>query len=343
MLYLHTQHLKQANLSWNTAIGLMAEAIESMGRNHFSQPIKPYLEFENPSNRIIAMPAYLGQPIGACGLKWIASFPENLEKGIQRAHSNTILNDAETGKPLAFFNTAYISGVRTAAVTGMVIRKLMANRDWQDVKVGIAGFGPIGQLHLAMVLDLLGPQLGKVSLFDLRPIDPSLIPQDAPCHIEVADRWEQAYADADIFMTCTVAKSRWIDREPKPGSLQLNVSLRDYHAAIAMGADVTLVDDWDEVCRANTDIEIMQRDFGLSKADTLDLVTLFRENHPLPKPDETVMFHPMGLAIFDVILAQAYYRICQRDGIGLTLPEGDDGDSPKAASPRENPSAMALS
>ncbi len=41
-------------------------------------------------------------------------------------------------------------------------------------------------------------------------------------------RWEARYDDADVFVTCTVSPAAYIDRRPKPGSLQLNVSLRDY-------------------------------------------------------------------------------------------------------------------
>lgn len=310
-------------MPWREAVGLMEQAITAMGDTHFSQPIKPYLLFENPLNRIIAMPAYLGGNIGACGLKWIASFPENLQKGIQRAHSNTILNHPETGKPLAFFNTAYISGVRTAAVTGMVMEKLLHGRPKRPLKVGIAGFGPIGQLHLEMTLALLGDQVEEVRIFDLRDIDEEALPL-ATCPIKVVPRWQDAYIDADIFMTCTVAKNRWINLPPKPGSLQLNVSLRDYQAEIAQRADITLVDDWDEVCRAGTDIEVLHDTFGLKREDTVSLLDLFHPTTPASlDPNATVMFHPMGLAIFDIILAQAYYRDCIAMGIGITLPDSE--------------------
>lgn len=310
-------------MPWREAADLMVQAITAMTDTHFSQPIKPYLMFENPLNRIIAMPAYLGGDIGACGLKWIASFPENLEKGLQRAHSNTILNHPTTGKPLAFFNTAYISGVRTAAVTGMVMEKLLHARPRKPLKIGIAGFGPIGQLHLEMTLALLGDQVEEVRLFDLREIDEDALPL-AVCPIKVVRRWQDAYVDADVFMTCTVAKSRWINLPAKPGSLQLNVSLRDYEAEIAQRVDTTLVDDWDEVCRAGTDIEVLHNTSGLKREDTMSLLDLFNPSESVHlSPEATVMFHPMGLAIFDIILAQAYYQLCLDKGLGLKLPESD--------------------
>lgn len=323
MLYLHTQHLKQAQLPWSDAIAHMVTATEGMGRVHFSQPIKPYLDFEEPSNRIIAMPAYLGGDINACGLKWIASFPDNINHGIQRAHSNTVLNDGLTGKPIAFINSAYISGIRTAAVTGMVIQKLRSHLPNGKIIAGIAGFGPIGQLHLSMVLDVLGQSLEEVRIFDLRPINENLLPQDAPCPVRVTQTWQEAYADCDVFMTCTVAKQRWINLPPKPGSLQLNVSLRDYHAEIANSVDVTLVDDWDEINRANTDVEILHKTYGLSKQDTVSLLDLFTKDQII-KPSQTLMFHPMGLAIYDVILAKAYVQRCLEMGIGMVLPEEND-------------------
>ncbi len=148
-----------------------------MRDNDVAQPIKPYLRYRDLANRIIAMPAFVGGDIAIAGIKWIASFPANIQKGIPRAHSVTILNAADTGAPLCVVNTSLISGIRTAAVTGVVLREYLENINHvAPLKVGITGFGPIGQLHLDMLSHIAADRVEEVRIYDIRSVDISKVP-----------------------------------------------------------------------------------------------------------------------------------------------------------------------
>jgi len=74
----------------------------------------------------------------------------------------------------------------------------------------------------------LGETLDEVLLYDLKSISKNKIHKAIQDKVTIVNSWEEAYKEADIFITCTVSKEPYIDIKPKLSSLHLNVSLRDY-------------------------------------------------------------------------------------------------------------------
>ncbi|MFD1887706.1 2,3-diaminopropionate biosynthesis protein SbnB [Paenibacillus wenxiniae] len=322
MKYLNTTHIKQMGIDWSQTIDTIKHAVNVLHKQDVAQPIKPYLRYRESSNRIIAMPAFVGGNINMAGIKWIASFPKNIQKQIPRAHSVTILNDADTGEPLCILNTALVSGIRTASVTGLIIQYYEQLNCLEDVTIGIIGYGPIGQLHLQMVTSILGDRISKVWLYDIAGIKEELIPENIKSRIEIVNNWEEAYLHSDVFITCTVSPNGYIDKKPKDRALLLNISLRDFKPEILNYAPSIIVDDWEEVCRENTDIELMHKQGGLQKEDTISITEIVCNNKMTTLPnDKPVLFNPMGMAIFDVAISTYYYRQSIENKIGTEMDE----------------------
>lgn len=321
MIYLNEQNIEKIGVNWEKLIDVIEEAVKCLAADDFAQPVKPYLRYRELTNRIIAMPAFIGGTFDMAGIKWIASFPGNIKNGIPRAHSVVILNKAGTGEPVGIINTALLSILRTASVTGLVIRYFNNVRPLKDINVGIIGWGPIGQSHFKMCTELFGDKISKIFLYDLREIDLSTIASHYKDKTVVVDRWEDAYLDADVFMTCTVSKAPYIDKPPKKGSLQLNVSLRDYKTDIyPFVKDAMIVDDWEEICREKTDIEMMHLEKGLNEKDTKSIIDVVVGNCMKEYNDEVpVMFNPMGMAVFDMALGSYYLSEANRKNIGQHL------------------------
>lgn len=371
MLYLGDEHIEALGLPWEDLLLQIETAVAAMDEGDCAQPLKPYLRYRHPRNRIIAMPAYVGGTIGAAGLKWIASFPGNSEAGLPRAHSVTVLNDADTGRPVAIINSARISAIRTAAVSGVMLRHWMDRRSRDGaqppLRVGIIGFGPIGRFHAAMCRSLLGKRLAALHVYDIRGLPDIKERQDVkgsqnnirlqdsrawqecrnlhdngglqnsqeskdsrewqdsralqaePSSV-VAGSWEELYDTCDVIITCTVSDKRYINRPPRRGTLLLHVSLRDYSVEALESLQAIVVDDWSEVCRENTDIELLHRQRGLTSDAARTLADVVRRNALLSFPDdEPVLFCPMGMAIFDMAIAQWYVRRATAHGTGIQL------------------------
>lgn len=96
--------------------------------------------------RFMAMPAYLGGSFGTSGMKWYGSNIANRDKGLPRSILMFMLNDTDTGAPLALMSANLLSAYRTGAVPGVGAR-LMARKDSRIV--GIVGPGVMARTSLA--------------------------------------------------------------------------------------------------------------------------------------------------------------------------------------------------
>lgn len=322
MLYLNTSHIENIGIDWHRLVNVIKNAARILSEHDFAQPIKPYLRYGDLKNRIIAMPAYIGGENALAGIKWIASFPDNIKKGKLRAHSVTILNQADSGIPLCTLNTTIVSAIRTAAVSGMVVKEFLKIKTPQQYVVGIIGFGPIGKMHLKMIESILGDSIDKILLYDIRTIDADTVESTMKDKIVICNSWQECYDNANVFITCTVSDKPYVDRQPLKGSLQLNVSLRDFAAATRPYMDIIAVDDWEEVCRQNTDIENMHKTLGLQKEDTISIIDIACNNALDDREqDAVVMFNPMGMAVFDIAIGGYYYREAEKKEIGMLMPD----------------------
>jgi ornithine cyclodeaminase len=81
--------------------------------------------------RFMAMPAYLGGNFRKAGMKWYGSNMANRDKGLPRSILTFILNDPDTGAPLAFMSANLLSAYRTGAIPGVGARHLARkDRAW---------------------------------------------------------------------------------------------------------------------------------------------------------------------------------------------------------------------
>jgi ornithine cyclodeaminase len=152
--------------------GREAEIMDAVGRAYVahrrgqsSLPHSTFLRFPNDDlNRIIALPAYLGDGFGVAGMKWIASFPGNVKKGFARASAVLILNSAETGLPEAILESSLISARRTAASAALAAQLLRKGRE--TAGAGLIGTGVIN-FETARFLSKAIPGLRRFALYDL--------------------------------------------------------------------------------------------------------------------------------------------------------------------------------
>jgi len=99
--------------------------------------------------RFMAMPAYIGGPFDLMGMKWYGSNIENKKKGLPRSILTLMLNDKDTGAPLALMSANLLSAYRTGAIPGVGAKYLVRKG---STVCGICGPGVMGKTSLAAIM-----------------------------------------------------------------------------------------------------------------------------------------------------------------------------------------------
>ena len=165
-LYLDQESVLAAGvLDMTAAMEAVAQAFTLLEQKQARQPEKIVLRFGDSAEcdeygRINGLSAYIGGPVQAMGMKWIASFPANRERNLPRASALLILNDPQTGLPLALMDATLISAMRTGAVTALGTRCLAP---FQARKAAVIGAGVQSHTQILGLATAL-PQLEEIAI-----------------------------------------------------------------------------------------------------------------------------------------------------------------------------------
>ena len=102
MLVLNRDDLESLGLTWKEIIDVLEDAFQQKARGLVQNPPKPKVASRDDAF-IHAMPAYLGGS-DRIGLKWVAGYEQNAAKGLPYIYGVMIMNDAETGRPIAMLD-----------------------------------------------------------------------------------------------------------------------------------------------------------------------------------------------------------------------------------------------
>ena len=287
-----------------------------------SLPHSTFLRFpNNEKDRIIALPAYLGDGFSVAGIKWISSFPGNVSKGTDRASAVLILNSTETGRAEAIMEGSIISAKRTAASAALAASTLLAGKEVSSV--GMLGCGPINY-ETARFLRVVCPGLKKLMVFDLDPERAnqfSRFCRDMFEEIVVAKDPREVFKNNQLTAFATTAiKPHIFDLEDcAPGSIILHTSLRDLSADVILSAD-NVVDDVDHVSRAQTSIHLAEQVAGNRSfiRCTLGEILLGRAK-PRESNDAVTIFSPFGLGILDMAVGKLACDLGMKENVGATI------------------------
>jgi ornithine cyclodeaminase/alanine dehydrogenase-like protein (mu-crystallin family) len=162
ILYLSRKDVESVQLPMQEIIDALDEMFKEKGRGKVEMPPKPGIHTQ-PDAFIHAMPAYIPS-LQAAGIKWVSGYPANQSKGLPYISGLLILNDPETGMPLAIMDCTWITAKRTGAATAIAAKYLARP---ESTSVGIVACGVQGRSNLEALACLF--KITKVKAYDLYP------------------------------------------------------------------------------------------------------------------------------------------------------------------------------
>jgi len=318
ILYLSRADVEKTALDMPTILRLLEEAFGEKGRGKVEMPPKPGIH-TMPDAFIHAMPAYI-PALKSAGIKWVSGYPENYKLGLPYITGLLILNDAETGIPLAVMDCAWITAYRTGAATGLSA-KYLARKNSEVA--GILACGVQGRTNLEALACLF--PLKRVYAYDILPEvqEKYITEMKAKFQFEIIGVKEpkQAVVESELVVT-----SGPILKHPTPAIE------RDWLKAGAFGSAVDFDSYWTgaalaQMDRISTDDHAQfqyYKSVGYFQqtpnpyADLGEIVAGLKPGRQSEK--ERILAINLGLAMDDMAVAPEIYRRAVKKGIGTWLP-----------------------
>lgn len=187
---------------------------------------------DSADRKFMAMPAYLGGRFHMCGEKWYGSNGNNRSIGLPRSILMMMLNDVETGKPLAYMSGNLLSSMRTGAMPGLAA-KLLARDDSKVLT--LVGPGVICRSSLRAIMSqrfdidtikIKGSSPTSANAIKMKEYIEENYPQVK--NIVLCRDMEEALKDADIITEAVSCKEgEWPEYKRewlKPGALVISTS-----------------------------------------------------------------------------------------------------------------------
>lgn len=308
------------------AIPVMADMFGALARGEIHLPLRQIVrppEALGAKGLLGLMPAFVGGERPVYGAKVGTFFPGNSALGKDPHQGCVLLMDGVTGELLAVMNAAEITGIRTAAVTGLATR-LLARHD--ATRLALVGAGHQAHWHLAALAaarPLTHVRVAARSLASAQAFVDAEQP-NYPFTLEAAESVEAAVADADIVTTVTnaaepVLRGCWL----APGThvnLVGSSTPRQREADTELMARAALFVDRRESTVNESGDYLAARDEGrIGPEDLLaELGELVIGQHAGRADRECVtLFKSLGMGAQDVALAAALYQRAATQDIGV--------------------------
>lgn len=318
--YMTQEEVIATGLTEEDILHLTRDALVAHGRKAYEMPAKIGV---HPHEEVFfhAMPAYVPSKL-ALGIKWIECFPNNPAKfNLPQTTGLLILNDLLSGCPIAIMDCAWITAMRTPAVTVLAAAALHPDAE----TFGMFGCGVQGIEHVKFAVHTL-KKLKKIYIYDVKEEYADKLIADVQPKIGVpivkGRGFEEVTKSCEVLSSATFivkkpyafVKDEWVSK----GQTILPCDLNTFWDPItSRRADKYIVDSIEEhqlFDRAGYFPEGLPR-IACETGEILAGLKPGRENK-----DQLIVCSNIGMSVCDVVVAREILNRALEQGIGRKLP-----------------------
>lgn len=322
LIYLSRRDVEDIGMTMAEVLEALDEGFRLKGLGKTEMPPKPGIH-PRPDCFIHAMPAYVAE-IEAAGLKWVSGYPPNPAIDLPYISGLVVLNDANSGLPIAVMDATWITAMRTGASAGICAKYLAVAH---SSVVAIIGCGVQNRCSLEALRETL-PRLREVRCYDMLPeasrrFVAEMLARFPGLSFVVCGTALEAVRPADVVVSAIpIVVAPQPDLEAgtlKEGALAVAL---DYDSAWSSEAmrecDKFCSDDVSQLLATRAQGHYFS---GIPDAIYADLGELAAHSKPgRESATERIFSMNMGIAVDDIVTAQAVYERAMTAGVGLRLP-----------------------
>ena len=282
-------------------IPAMEKALIEFSTGKVVQPVRHVIPVDPPGGFYGIMPALTPDGLGQ---KIVTFYPPNADKGIPTHMALIVLNDPQTGAPLAVMDGRLITEMRTAAVSAAAT-KLLAPEDGKVL--AILGSGVQARSHFEALQ--LVRNFNEVRVWSQTKVNADNFAKEIGARVTTA---EEAVRGADVVVTVTssktpVLKGAWLKRGCHVNAVgACRYDWRELDDD-AMQASVVFVDSREAAMKESGDVI-------LSGAKIYAELGEVFAGKVQSRTEDTTIFKSLGMAVEDIASALLVYRAAQPSG-----------------------------
>ena len=320
MIYLTEEDILKA-VSFDDLLDAIEASMYMYEKKEFHMP--PRLHIDHEDNTLLLMPCFIKDYFGT---KLVSLFPRNPEKNIPVLNGIMVLNDAQTGLPVALLNGPALTALRTAAVGSVSIRHLTAEN---TQSLGIIGAGVQGFYQAWIACS--ARNLKDIFIFDVnREKTTALIDKLSKViygvKLHQADCVEDLLEKSQVVITATTSSEPVLPNNEEllagkhfVGIGSYKPSIREFPEALFNLLKTVLIDT-DHALEESGDLIVPLQNNWIKQEQVMTLGRFLIENKPQDDmKNETTFFKSVGMALFDVCASKLIYEKAIQKGLGQNI------------------------
>jgi ornithine cyclodeaminase len=294
-------------------------AIRLYETDEFHMPDRMQVDFEG--NVLLLMPCFTSKKFAT---KLVSVFPGNTKKNIPVVMGSVVLNDGQTGEPLALLNGTVLTALRTGAVGALGIRYLTP----PTMKtLGIVGAGMQG-FNQALFASYVR-ELSDIFVYDIDAqkcvfLIEKLAKRRPGIKIHQPQSVEELLQHAEAVITATTSlhpvlpdKIELLAGKHFIGIGSYRPDMREFPEALFKLLNRVLIDSRHAAVESGDLVTPLKN--GWIKENQVSTMGKWLKTGEKIKDGETTLFKSVGMALFDLVVSDLIYQRAGEKGLGTKI------------------------